>query len=53
MPYKNIQNYIFIYITYKKSYVDDIIEKYNFMTEILETRCLKILCKFGFVAQNT
>ena len=38
---------------YKKSYADDIFEKYNFMTEIPENRCLKILCKFSFVAKNT
>ena len=31
---------------------DDIIEKCNFMTRIPATRCLKILCKFSFVAKN-
>ena len=41
------------FIRYKKSYADDIFEKYNFVTEIPEKRCLKILCKFSFVAKNT
>ena len=40
-----------VLIRYKKSYADDIFEKYNFMTEIPENRCLKILCKCRFVAK--
>ena len=37
----------------KRVNADDIFEEYNFMTEIPENRCLKILCKFSFVAKNT
>ena len=31
--------------------MDGIIEKYNFMTQIPETGCLKILYKYSFVAK--
>ena len=37
------------FIRYKKSYADDIFEKYNFMKEIPENRCLMILCKFNCI----
>ena len=30
-----------------------LLKKYNFMTEIPETRCLKLLFKFSLVAKNT
>ena len=39
-------------VLYRNSYLDDIIEKYNFVTGIPETRCLKILCKFSFVTKK-